>query len=79
MSTERIEVYKVIDGERDYQDSLGSDRVSIPKHPHEICEEIVMMRQYLDKAEKAWVNNPGEIGDLASLHELRKVAAMGLR
>jgi hypothetical protein len=77
--TNRQEVYKAIDGERDYQDNLGSDRVSVPRHTHKICEEIVMMRQYLDKAEKAWVNNPGEVGNLASLNELRKVTSMGVR
>lgn len=79
LNTKRAKVYLAIQGERDYQDSLGPDRVSVPRHKHEICEEIVMMRQYLNKAEQEWTSNPGKIGDEKTLHQIRKVTAMGVR
>ncbi len=72
--TSRKEVYTVIDGEREYQNSLGSDRTDGANHS--VGDYLTMMRTYFRKAEDAWTNKPGVE---ASLHEIRKIAAIAVR
>ena len=70
----RKKVYKVIDGERDYQNYLGSDRMD--GSDHSVGDYLTMMDTYFRRAKDAWTNNPG---DVASLKEIRKVAAIAVR
>jgi len=70
----RERVYKTIDGERDYQDNLGLDRVD--GHTHTVGEELILMNVHLDLAKAAWVNNPG---DIEALEQVRKIAAIAVR
>ncbi len=70
----RDEVYDLINEERDYQDSLGSDRTD--GRTHTVGEELVLMQVYLQRALAEWANNPG---DLYALKEIRKVAALAVR
>ena len=77
---DRKEVYEVIDGERDYQDSLGPDRTRDPGNVHRLVqgEDLVLIRHYLRKAEDAWTMSGGEMVP-AALHEVRKIAAICVR
>jgi len=72
--TPREEVYRVIDGERDYQDSLGSDRTDGSQHT--TGDYLTMLDSYVRKAKDAWTNKPG---NTAALNEIRKCAAIAVR
>ena len=71
---ERTEVYKLIDCERDYQDSLGKARTD--GQPRTVGGELILLTEYIDRARKAWTNNPG---NEKALEEIRKVAAIAVR
>jgi hypothetical protein len=71
-------VYRVIDGERDYQDSLGPER-SVSNHDGtglSVGDSIVLMDEYLRRAKVAYADNPG---DNSALDVIRKVTAIGVR
>lgn len=73
----RPEVYKIIDGERDYQDSLGPDRREVlTEQTHSVGEYLTMLRAYMNKADAAWTDNAG---DSVALHVIRKIAAISVR
>ncbi len=74
MSIQRTEIYKEIDRERDYQDSLGEDRTD--GRVHTVGEEMILMETYLRRAFDAWTNSSG---DTKALHEIRKVVTLGVR
>ena len=72
----RFEVFVAIDSERDYQDSLGSDRrvarVMV------LGEELVLLKEYIDRAFKNWTDTPG-VNPLITLNDFRKIAAIAVR
>lgn len=72
---DRSEVYKIIDGERDYQDSLnpGMEHDGVPT----VEAEILMMEEYLKDVRSAWTHEHG--GHQKALDLLRKVVSMGIR
>jgi hypothetical protein len=65
----RESVYKVIDGEREYQDKKWGADI------HSVGDWIVFMRTHLAQAE---VRFSKEVGTEGTLHELRKVVALGV-
>lgn len=69
----RADVYKLIDGERDYQDELNT-AANIP-----IEEELILLRVYLRKAEDTYAatfNDPQEYPTMAFI---RKLAGLCVR
>ena len=70
----REEVYAQIDLERNYQDTLGGDRVD--GHKHSVGEELVVLQVYLQKALEAWVKSPG---DKDAIVIVSKIAAVAVR
>lgn len=72
--TLREQVYKAIDGERDYQDSLGPDRTD--GSVKSVGDYITMLNTYQRRATDAWTNIPG---NRQALHEIRKIAAIAVR
>ena len=72
---ERKNVYKIIDGERDYQDSLN------PKMDHKgfptVEAELLMMEEYLKDARTAWTHSHANA--VPALEIMRKVVGMGIR
>jgi len=71
---DRSVIYGVIDGERDYQGRLGADRTA--GKPHEVGAYLLMLSEYVDKAQEAWT---GRAGDEGALDVLRKVAGIAVR
>jgi hypothetical protein len=71
---ERSKVYEIIDGERDYQDSLVGNKYEEVAHP--VAAEILMMEEYVSRARQAWTKNKG---DEAALAMVRKATALGVR
>jgi hypothetical protein len=70
----REEVYKVIDGERKYQNSLKGNRTD--GSPKTVGDYLVMMDYYLAHAKEAWTANPGI---KMVLPDVRKLAAIAVR
>jgi len=76
MLTSREEAFRVITLERNYQDLLTPSRVEPSERPHSVGEELVMLDTYIRKAKDAYTGKPGNI---AALHEIRKIAALAVR
>lgn len=70
---DRKDVYKVIDGERSYQDIKGELHDWAPKHS--VGDFIVFMQGYLNAAVARGSKDTGWNG---ALEELRKVVALGV-
>lgn len=68
----REEVYRVIDGERKYQDWKWG---SIEDRPHEVGAWIALMENLLEDARRAWGCSRS---DMPALDELRKLVAVGV-
>lgn len=66
-------VYRLIDGERDYQNALGPDRTD--GAPRTVGDYLTMMQHYLAKATEAWVMNPG---DQEALDVVRKLGGIAV-
>lgn len=72
----RAEVYLAIDSERKYQDALGPDRREPREQNHSVGDYLVMLKIYVDKALRAWVDNPGTD---AAMDGVRKVGGIAVR
>ncbi len=79
MKATREEVYAAIDTERAYQDRLGPERAEFDEtghiRDHSVGDYLVMLQVYVDRAFRAWTDNPG---DAAALDVLRKVAGIAV-
>ena len=65
----REDVYKIIDSERDYQESQWAG------HNHEVGAYLTMLRYYLTDAERAWTKNNG---DGPALDVIRKIGSIAV-
>jgi hypothetical protein len=68
---DRQNVYKLIDGEREYQEALPPTRTDGREHP--VADFVVMLEYYTSKAVEAWTMNAG---DDAALDVIRKIAGI---
>jgi hypothetical protein len=64
----RADVYKLLDGERAYQESLWPA-------PHSVGDYLTMLRYYGRLADAAWTVNSG---DQPALNVIRKITAIGV-
>ena len=71
---DRAEVYKAIDGERDYQDSLKGIRSDGTKRS--VGDYLIMMDHYLNHGKEFFAVNPGF---KMVLPDIRKIAAIAVR
>lgn len=71
---DRAGIYKIIDGERDYQDGLGADRTAGKEH--QVGAYLLMLSDYVEQAQNVWVRRGG---DVLALNAIRKVAAICVR
>jgi len=74
MTENRKDIYRIIDGERHYQDTLSSDRTD--GHVHTVGEELVLLDVYIQQAKVAWASTAG---DDYALNAVRKIAAIAVR
>lgn len=70
---ERKDVYSLIDGERDYQDSLSHTRTD--GCAKGVGDYLVLIQHYTTKAMEAWTVNPG---NEAGLDVVRKIAGIAV-
>lgn len=66
---QRSEIYRMIDGEREYQDGKWG---TITENPHTINEWLFIINHYWAKATEAWRD------DNKKLEDLRKIAALAI-
>ena len=73
----REDVYKLIDGERDYQDLVWKENNVDSDHPLRIGEDLLLIEAYLRKAIDQWtVERRPEIQTMAIM---RKIAGIAVR
>ena len=70
--TARKEVYKAIDGERDFQDTLNSYELAV-------SGEILLLEEYIKRARVAYTNTFGDPTEKPTRNIVRKVAAIAVR
>lgn len=81
MKATREEVYRAIDGERNYQDLLRQPGAKFGTNdpadsgPYCVGEHLTMLRVYINRADQAWTDNSGVE---ASLDVIRKIAAIAV-
>jgi hypothetical protein len=73
---DRSVIYKIIDGERDYQRSLLGPGGVRSCETQEVGSYLLLLQDYVDKAQVAWVAHHG---DVAALDVIRKVAGIAVR
>lgn len=73
---DRSIVFKAIVTERKYQDSLPATRREHRIMP--LGEELLLLKEYLDRAIKNWTDAPGANPDIAK-HDIRKLAGICVR
>lgn len=71
----RAEVYRLIDGDRECQDAVA-ERASATGGRLAVGEHLVLLATYIDRAQTAWVDNPG---DDEALEVVRKIAGIAVR
>jgi hypothetical protein len=74
----REDVYKLIDGERDYQNKRWDDVIPSGTHTHTPEEWIVYMEDYLSEAKHILSRNEAPGCYFAAMAIIRKVTAMGV-
>lgn len=70
----REEVYKLIDGERKYQNTLTPERTEGKSHT--VGNYLTMLRHYINQADTQWVLYSG---DQFALDVIRKIGAICVR
>ncbi len=72
---ERKDVYRLIDGERRYQDGLGDDRKRPSTEAHTVGDYVTMMSHYQVELARAWTL---KAGDRQALEVMRKLAGIAV-
>jgi len=76
--TDRRDVYKAIDSERDYQSRLWNDETTTSGGLHSLEEWLVYMDDYLRQAKEQLSRNAKQVADPLALATIRKITAMGV-
>jgi hypothetical protein len=74
----RQDVYKLIDGERDYQDTRWTSETTTSGGIHSVEEWIVFMEDYLTEAKHILSRKSKQDADPQAMEIIRKVVAMGV-
>lgn len=77
-STDRADVFKAIDSERDYQDSRWNPETTTSDGLHSLEEWYVYIEDYVSEAKHALSRLPRQEGDPKALDIMRKVATMAV-
>ena len=74
----REEVYKLIDGERDYQDSKWNEQTTTTGGNHSATEWLAYMEDYIAEAKHALARGASQDSTPVAMNIMRKVVAMGV-
>lgn len=75
---ERSEVYKLIDGERDYQDKIWNDKTTVTGGIHSPEEWFMYIENYVNEAKHLLSRKPLQIAKPEAMSIMRKVGAMAV-
>lgn len=73
---ERKEVYKLIDGERFYQDSIWNENTTDSNGIHSVAEWLVYIQDYTTEAMHICSRNPDPYARNKAMENIRKIAGM---
>lgn len=74
----RQDIYKIIDGERDYQNSRWNANTTTTEGKHSVLEFLVYMRDYIEEAMHFSTRNSDPSAQEFTLNSVRKVAALAV-
>jgi hypothetical protein len=74
----RNAVYKLIDGERDYQDSRWDDKTTTSAGKHTVEEWLLYIEDYSAEAKHILSRESRQTADLKAMDIMRKIAAMAV-
>jgi hypothetical protein len=74
----REDVYKLIDGERAYQEKIWNSETTESGGLHSPCEWLVYMQDYLTEALHMASRNPDPEATRMVMNNIRKITAMGV-
>jgi hypothetical protein len=74
----RTDVYKLIDGERDYQNEKWNENTTITKNIHTPEEWIMYMQDYLLEATHLLSREAAQIARPKAMEIIRKVAGLAV-
>ena len=75
---ERPEVYKLIDGEREYQELRWNKDTTISEGVHSVEEWFLYIEDYINEAKHILTRNARQKSDQPAMEIMRKVAAMAV-
>jgi hypothetical protein len=76
--TTREEVYRAIDGERDYQEFRWNEKTTSSGGQHTVAEFVLYMEHYLDEARRQLSTQKSPRAEADGLEFVRKVTALGV-
>lgn len=74
----REDVYKLIDGERNYQDKLWNENTTISQGKHTPDEWVLYMLDYLNDAQHILSHESATTSRPKAMEIIRKVTSMGV-
>ena len=74
----REEVYRIIDGERDYQEKKWNADTTESEGLHSPAEWLVYMQDYLTEAIHVASRNADPLGSKLVMDNIRKITGMGV-
>lgn len=72
----RKDVYKLIDGERDYQDNLWNEGTTDSGGLHSVAEWLIYIQDYASEAVHICSRNPDPFARDEAMKNIRKIGAM---
>ena len=74
----RTDVYKLIDGEREYQDSRWNPTTTTSDGIHSVEEWMMFIEDYVSEAKHILSRESKQVADSKGMDIMRKVAAMSV-
>ena len=74
----RLNVYELINGERDYQNSKWNPETTTSDGRHSVEEWFVYIEDYVNEAKHTLSRKPKQVADEEAMEIMRKVAAMAV-
>ena len=74
----REDVYKLIDGERNYQDSRWNSNTTTSYEIHSVKEWMMFIEDYVNEAKHILSREPKQVADIKGMNIMRKMAAMAV-
>lgn len=74
----RTEIYKLIDGEREYQDKKWNSSTTTSDGQHSVEEWLLYIHDYVHEAMHIHSRKAKQVADVESMEIIRKIAGMAV-